>query len=216
MFTGIVERVGKVVDILPRGRGLVLVVDVGEVLEDLRIGESIAVDGACLTLVHFDGSILSFDVSYETVERSTVRYYRRGIFVNLERALRLEDRLGGHIVTGHVDTVGVIGEIKKEGDFYRLIVRYPGVYSKYVAVKGSVAVDGISLTVASRIGDTFEVAVIPHTYNVTNLRYKRTGDFVNLEFDIIAKYIEALMGVYGGSSFESKLRDFLGVDDDRS
>ncbi len=216
MFTGIVEKVGKVVDVLPKGRGLTLVVDVGEVLKDLRIGESIAVDGVCLTLVRFDGNVLFFDVSYETVERSTVRYYRRGIFVNIERALRLGDRFGGHIVTGHVDTVGVIGEIKREGDFYKLIVRYPGVYSKYVAIKGSVAVDGISLTIANKFGDNFEVAVIPHTYSVTNLRYRRVGDFVNLEFDIIAKYIEALMGGYSGGSFESKLREFLGVDDDRS
>jgi riboflavin synthase len=211
VFTGIIERVGQIVDRIQKGRGFELLIDVGEKIDDLKIGESIAVDGACLTLTKFSESILYFDVSPETVRKTVIGYYKKGDFVNIERALRLQDRLGGHIVLGHVDTIGTVIGITKETEFFWLSIKYPITFSKYVALKGSIAVNGISLTVAEKEGEVIKISVIPHTYNVTSLKYKKIGDPVNLEFDIIARYIESIVSSYKmDGDFEKKLREFLG------
>ena len=206
MFTGIIQRVGSFSYLSPKAGGYELKVDVVHGWEDLEKGESIAVNGACLTLVGFDEKSLVFDVSRETMEKTSLGRLRRGEPLNLERALRPVDRLGGHIVLGHVDGVGELAFLNREGEFYRVGVRIPQHLSKYVAVKGSIAVDGISLTVAKKEGGFVEIAVIPHTYQHTNLKGKRVGDLVNIEVDVIARYVESLMG--GGSS-ESLYIEFL-------
>ena len=193
MFTGIIEKTGKIKKITRKNRGYELQIEIEEAWEDLKIGESICVNGACLTLIDFKDNRLTFDVSPETLRKTTFKKISVNETVNLERALKLGDRLGGHIVLGHVDDTGVIRSLKKEGDFYTLIIEIPLRILKYIAEKGSLAVDGISLTVASKKDNTIEIAIIPHTFNNTNLKTKRIGDYVNLEVDVIARYVESLI-----------------------
>ena len=193
MFTGIVQKTGRLASLTRRGTGYVLMVEADHSWDDLKIGESIAVNGVCLTLTQWSSNTLSFDVSPETVNRSTLAHLPVGSVLNLERALRPLDRMGGHFVLGHVDGVGEVAFVKKETDFYRFGFRIPDNLLKYIAVKGSIAVDGISLTVAKKEFSLVEVAVIPHTFEVTNLRTLRPGDKVNVEVDVIARYLEALL-----------------------
>ncbi|MGA1862643.1 riboflavin synthase [Deferribacter thermophilus] len=194
MFTGIVEEVGQVVNFIKKSDFANIKIKCKTVLENTEIGDSIAVNGVCLTVVKKDSDSFSADISYETLERSTFKYCTVGWLVNLERALTLNKRLGGHIVQGHVDAVGKIVDIIKFKDAYKLHVSYPAEIDKYIAEKGSITIDGISLTIAKEIdNNTFEVAVIPHTFDVTNLKNKRGGDFVNIEVDVIARYIEKLL-----------------------
>ncbi len=193
MFTGLIEEVGKVKEVLRKSGGVQLKVESSKVIEDSKVGDSICVNGVCLTVVEVKGSSLTFFLSPETLKRSSLYLLKVGDFVNLERALKLSDRLGGHILQGHVDTTTKITSIKREGEGFRFTFALPRNFAHLLVEKGSVGIDGISLTVASISYSSFSVAVIPHTYENTNLKLKRTGDLVNLEFDIIGKYVERML-----------------------
>ena len=189
MFTGIVKELGKVHRISGLGRIYKLSVEAKDIAGGLNIGESVSVNGSCLTLTGKDKNILDFDVMGETFNRTNISKLKIGESVNLEGALRAGDPLGGHFVTGHIDCLGRIREIRRAGDNYSIEVAFPGEYKKLVVEKGSIALDGISLTVGI-VGDGNAVVhIIPHTLKVTTLGSKRPGDEVNIEFDIIGKYV---------------------------
>ncbi len=193
MFTGIVESVGRIKRVLPYGAGKRLVIEATDILGDAGIGESVAINGVCLTVVNIENGLFEADVSQETLKRSNLGFLRQNDPVNIERALKVGDRLSGHIVLGHVDGMGRVVSVKREGEFFVFTISVASELEKYCVFKGSVAVDGISLTVAELMGGAFRVAVIPHTFFNTNLSYRKPGDFVNIETDIIGKYIERLM-----------------------
>ena len=196
MFTGLVEGVGEVREVARAGEGLIL--KIAHSLSDpvIPIGESVAVSGACLTVVETGDGWFKADLSPETVKRTTLGSARPGTKVNLERALALGERLHGHLVTGHVDTVGRVAGIERQGEFTLYGFEVPKEYLRYVAVKGSIAVDGISLTVADLKGRVISVAVIPHTAAVTTLGERSVGDPVNIEVDLVARYLESLLKHY--------------------
>ena len=177
-------------------------------LTEISLGDSINVNGACLTVVEKKGQVITVDVSSETLQRTTLSDLEEGEEVNLERALRLMDRLGGHIVTGHVDGIGTIIEKRREGDFLQIRIRTPQSVMKYVVRKGSIAIDGISLTVNECQGDEIRMTLIPFTLQKTTLLEKRVGDRVNVETDILGKYVEKLLGPKGEGPKEMD-RDFL-------
>ena len=189
MFTGIVEEVGIVSKITNNG----MTVKALRILSDVKLGDSIAVNGTCLTAVSFSNSEFSVDLSPETMRRTSLSQLTEGSRVNLERALSASDRMGGHIVQGHVDATGRITSIKPDGDSIIFRVRIPKRLDKYIVEKGFVAVDGISLTVVKRGASSFTLAVIPYTLGNTNLAVLSEGDRVNLEADILAKYVESLL-----------------------
>ena len=194
MFTGIIEEMGNVATIEMRPDGARLRIRAGALIEDAGIGESIAVSGVCLTMVDVASGEFAADLAAETLRRTTLGQLRPGDPVNLERPLRLDQRLGGHIVQGHVDGVGTIASVKTEGDGIWMEIDAPLALAPYVAEKGSIAVDGISLTVAGvSVGGRFAVALIPHTLAVTTLGRADAGSGVNLEVDILAKYVERLL-----------------------
>ena len=188
MFTGIIEEVGA----LERLAGGEIAIRAKKVLEDVALGDSIAVNGICLTVTHFDAAHFTADVMPETVRRTSLAELKRGSRVNLERALTLRSRLGGHIVSGHIDGVGTIAAMKEEGNAILLTVRAGADILRYIVEKGSVALDGISLTVARVSAADFTVSLIPHTREITNLREKRMGSRLNIETDILGKYVEKL------------------------
>ena len=193
MFTGIVQTVGSISGRVPRCADVRLSIDAGPLdLRDVAIGDSIAVAGVCLTVVALDGSCFSADVSAETLARTTLGMLSVGAMLNLEKSLRLSDRLGGHLVAGHVDGIGRVVAIDDDGASQRWIFSAPAVLMRYIAVKGSICIDGISLTVNWVDGDTFGVTLIPHTLEVTTLGTRKSGDGVNLEVDLIARYVERL------------------------
>ncbi len=193
MFTGIVESIGTVREHAPRGDGARVHIWGGPLADGLHVGDSIAVDGACLTVTAQGRDGFTSDLSAETLKRTTLGRLRAGSRVNLERPLRLGDRLGGHLVTGHVDAVGQIADRTPQGDgeFWRF--RFPQDLVPLLVLKGSIAVDGISLTVAELSGDAFGVALIPHTLHHTTLGGKRVGDPVNLEADLLGKHVARLL-----------------------
>ncbi len=193
MFTGIVLGLGTIASISPKGEGLKFKIRPDFSLDDPEVGESIAINGVCLTATTISESEFTVDVSHETLKRTTLGTLRQGERVNLERALRLSDRLGGHIVSGHIDGVGQVVSRKDLKAFLEFEIRPPQRLMRYIIEKGSIAIDGISLTVNTVSVDTFSVAIIPHTASVTTMGMKRAGDKVNLETDIIGKYIERLM-----------------------
>ncbi len=189
MFTGIVEEVGIVAKINDKA----MTVRASKVPEDMKLGDSIAVNGACLTAVDFSRSEFSVDLSPETMRRTSLGQLSVGGPVNLERALLVSDRMGGHIVQGHVDGTGRVMSIRSDGDSIIFRVRVPKRLNRYIVEKGFVAVDGISLTVVKRGASSFTLAVIPYTLNNTNLASLSVGNRVNLEADILAKYVESLL-----------------------
>ena len=193
MFTGIVESLGTVADLEDRTDAIRLRIDAPAVMDDVRPGDSIAVNGVCLTVVDPTPAGFSADVMQETMRRSSLATLASGARVNLERAVRASDRLGGHIVQGHVDGTGTIRSITPEGDGVLMSISAPDEVLRYVVEKGSITVDGVSLTVASREPDGFTIALIPHTMQATTLGPDAVGRRVNLEADVVAKYVEALV-----------------------
>ena len=193
MFTGIIETTGRVERVTPQGGGTRLTLAADRVLPRLALGESIAVNGACLTVTSGSGRRFTVDVSPETLRRTTIAALARGARVNLERALRVGDRLGGHIVQGHVDGVGKLDAITPDGDWVLYRFRAPKPIWPYLVEKGSIAVDGVSLTVFRCHKGRFQVALIPHTLRQTTLADRVPGNQVNLEADVLLKHIEALL-----------------------
>jgi riboflavin synthase len=195
MFTGIVETTGRLARIEPRGGDVRLMIDAGALDPgDVAIGDSIAVSGVCLTAIAIGSSgTLAFDVSTETLSRTSLGSLSVGERVNLEKALRLADRLGGHLVSGHVDGLGRVVAIEADARSQRWMFELPPELARYVARKGSIAIDGVSLTVNEVDGHRFGVNLIPHTIEVTTLGDRKVGDPVNVEVDMVARYIERLM-----------------------
>ncbi len=196
MFTGIVEGLGELVKIAGLAKGKRFFIKAPFDLKDTRLGDSIAVNGACLTVTGIEGQVFSVDLSPETLSRTTLGEQGVGAKLNLERALRLGDRLGGHLVTGHVDGIGQIVSRKEQGDFIFFTLRIPEGLSNYVVDKGSIVVDGISLTVNSIEGDLVHLAIIPHTAKLTTMGFRRAGDRVNIETDLIGKYVAKILSPY--------------------
>ena len=191
MFTGIVTSIGKITNAAPRDQGLRLAIDAGMLdLSDVAVGDSIAVNGVCLTVIALHDDRFEVDVSQETIN-CTVGLDRRNE-VNLEKSLRLSDRLGGHLMSGHVDGVGEVTRFEAAGESFLLVIRAPQDLAKYIARKGSITVNGVSLTVNRVEGADFEINLIPHTLTVTNLKNLKPGSQVNLEVDLVARYIERL------------------------
>lgn len=201
MFTGLVEELGTVRSVRGSGRSLHLKVGARAVLDGMKVGDSVAVNGCCLTVVRFDGDSFTADVMPETFEKTNLRESRAGARVNLERTLRLGDRFGGHIVQGHVDAVGTVSKVVRDEIAIRFSITAPPDVQRYVVSKGSITIDGISLTVVDAGAEAFEVSVIPHTAAVTTMGFRKAGDSVNLEVDILAKYVERLLSArFGGDS----------------
>lgn len=193
MFTGIIQATGKTTSVIHSGEAAKLVIDAPGFWNDTIVGDSIAIDGVCLTIKNIDGSLAAFDVSKETILRSVAGQYAPGTRVNLEKALILSDRLGGHIVQGHVDGLGRFIKTKSSGENVEIEFEIPESIERYVVEKGSIAINGISLTVARIENRTITVAVIPHTLAVTNLSDLLPGSVCNMECDIISKYTEKLL-----------------------
>jgi riboflavin synthase len=193
VFTGLIEEVGKVVAKRASDYGTKLEVAAPRIAREARTGESIAVNGCCLTLTSRRGDRLRFDLLEETIGRTNLKKLRQNSRLNLERALRADGRLGGHFVQGHVDCVSRIIAFDRKGEDFRLEVELPKNYRQYVASKGSITVNGISLTVAEVLPRSFAVWIIPYTKRHTNLDRVTIGDLVNLEFDILAKYVERMV-----------------------
>jgi len=203
MFTGIIEGSGKLLEKKSSGGGLVFRLEAGFDLTDPEEGESIAINGICLTAYNIEGRRFSVDISPESVSRTTLGQLQIGAMVNMERALKLSDRLGGHIVSGHVDCIATVSEIKKVGDFTLFSFQLEKKLGRYIIEKGSITIDGISLTVNSCRDENFSVSIIPHTLQMTTLENLKKGSRVNIEVDVIGKYVEKLLFA---SSEEKKVK----------
>ena len=199
MFTGIIEETGKVINIQKSSESCRIQISASKVLENTNIGDSIAVNGVCLTVTDMTKSSFSADVMAETVRRTSLAELKSGGRVNLERAMSAEGRFGGHIVSGHIDGTGIISDFKKEDNAVWITISADSSILKYIVEKGSVAIDGVSLTVAEITDKFFRVSIIPHTQSETTLISKKIGSKVNLECDIIGKYVEKLL-FYGDKS----------------
>jgi riboflavin synthase len=204
MFTGIVEETGNVSSIVSGVKSAVLTIKADKVLEGTKLGDSIAVNGVCLTVTGLTGSCFQADVMAETLRRSALGSLRSGSKVNLERAMAADGRFGGHLVAGHIDGTGTISSVRREDNAVWVQISTKPQILRYIIEKGSIAIDGISLTVAALEKDSFAVSVIPHTGQETTLLEKKTGDVVNLENDLVGKYIERLLNTETqGSETES-------------
>ena len=193
MFTGIIQEVGTVAGVTRHAGSAEIAIAAPGAAAEACIGDSIAVNGVCLTVRQREGPVLVFDAVPETIARSNLKHVRGGERVNIEQALRVGDRLGGHFVQGHVDATAELLSIRKEANARILEVLAPPELARYLAPKGSVALDGISLTVAAVAGRQFSVWIVPHTWEATNLRHRRPGAQLNLEVDVVARYLERLM-----------------------
>jgi len=211
MFTGIIEIVGTVRRVMPKGSQIQLGIDIGQLAEGTALGDSIAVNGVCLTVCRLNGTCAAFDVSTETIRRSNLTALKPGSKVNLERAMSAQGRFGGHIVQGHVDGTGKIAAIRKQADFAEFRFETDSDLLKQIVPKGSVAIDGISLTVAKLDKTGFEVAAIPTTLKETTWHIAKTGDVVNIETDILVKIIQrqltTMLGTEQGMTLE-KLKEY--------
>ncbi len=190
MFTGLIEETGEITNIKMASEALYLTVNANKVLDNLKIGDSIAVNGACQTVIEINNSSFTVFASRETLNVTNFLSYKAGTIVNLERTLRIGDRLDGHIVSGHIDTTAVVKNIKSIGDAYEFSFEIDSKYKNQIVKKGSITVNGISLTVANIDNNNFSIAIIPITFEATNLKFLKIGDTVNIETDILGKYIE--------------------------
>lgn len=194
MFTGIIEEVGTLEKIERITDGYRIKVNASLITEDLQVNDSIAVNGVCLTAIKTEQNGFWVEAVGTTLEKTTIKKIQQNTHVNLERAVRLSDRLGGHLVQGHVNGIGIIKKIQKLGENYFVEIQLPGELEKYVIAEGSIAVEGISLTIAKFSGNLIGLSIIPHTWMHTNFQYKKNSDEVNIETDVIAKYVEKLLG----------------------
>ena len=193
MFTGIIEEVGQIVEVKKGSNSSRLSIAAKKLFDDIHLGDSIAVNGVCLTVTDFKNNIFHADVMGETISKSSLGTLKKGSFVNLERAMQANGRFGGHIVSGHIDGTGTILEMKKDDIAVWISVKVPENIQRFIVEKGSVAIDGVSLTIAAVEKESFKVSVIPHTGENTILLTKKAGDIVNIENDIIGKYVEHIM-----------------------
>jgi len=193
MFTGLIEEIGEIYNISSIGGGYNISVKSNYIINDLAIDDSVSINGACQTVIQVKNNLFAVEAVEETLRKTTLGGFRNGKKVNLERALTLNKRLGGHIVLGHVDCVGTVQSIQPERTGILIKIKYPKEFSKYVISSGSICMDGVSLTTARTDNDWFLVSIIPHTWNKTTLNLLKTGDQVNLEFDVLGKYIEKLI-----------------------
>ncbi|MBS1261765.1 MAG: Riboflavin synthase [Calditrichaeota bacterium] len=207
MFTGLIEEIGEVRSLHPRGDGARLVVGARAILDGtVRTGDSISIDGACETVVAVDGESFTVEVIRETLARTRLGRLKTGDQVNLERALKVSDRIGGHLVQGHVDGLLEVMDVRPLAGSWRLRLSLHESGAPYIVEKGSVALDGVSLTVASRAQDSFEVEIIPHTWSHTTLGRRKPGDRVHVEWDLIAKYVRNMLGPHAGRVTVESLR----------
>lgn len=193
MFTGLIEEKGKLISKLQTGEGYQLTVSAKKVMEDLKIGSSISVNGCCLTVVKLRNDSFSVDTIEETLIKTNLGSLKIGDSVNLERPLKADARLGGHFVLGHIDTTGKVESIKELSNSHLITISFPLQFKQYLIFVGSVAIDGVSMTVAQLEENKFTVGVIPHTWDETIFSQKKIGDSVNLEFDVLGKYVERIM-----------------------
>lgn len=194
MFTGLIEEIGTIKSINDLGGGKRIAVNAKHIMDDLNIDDSVAIQGVCLTVVSYDEKSFELEAVEETFRKTTMGHLKSRDEVNLERAMKLGGRLGGHLVQGHVDTIGKVKQIIPERTGILVWISFKEEYSKYIVPVGSICVDGVSLTVAEVTGNSFKISVIPHTWSVTTLKDLKIGSSVNLEFDIIGKYVEKMLG----------------------
>ena len=210
MFTGIIEEIGKIKSVTRESRSIRLTVAVDKILEDIKIGDSICTNGVCLTVTSFDNSSFSADVMPETMDRKSFKHLKVNDPVNIERAMPANGRFGGHIVSGHIDGTGIITKMTRDDRAVRITIQTDPEITRGIVEKGSIAIDGISLTVTDVSYDKFGVSIIEHTQDMTTLSRKKVGDTVNLENDIIGKYIEKFIGVKTeNSNNDRELLDLL-------
>jgi riboflavin synthase len=205
MFTGIIEETGVIQRILPLGKGKRLTISADRILNDLKVEDSVCVSGVCLTVVAVDAASFTVEAVGATLEKTTLNNAHTGQTVNLERALRLGDRLGGHMVQGHVNGIGKIIKLQKHTESWLVEIEIPGELCKYVVAEGSIAIDGISLTIAYLSGHTLGLSIIPYTFKHTTLRFFAVGDRCNIETDMIGKYIESLNPFKNSGQTEKKI-----------
>ncbi|MDF1612190.1 riboflavin synthase [Stygiobacter electus] len=196
MFTGLIEEVGKVLSILPISNGKTLKISANKIMDDIKLGDSISINGVCLTVKQLKEKDFEVDAVGETINKTTINLLKIGSFVNLERAIKMNQRLGGHLVLGHVNDIAVIRQIRKQGENYLLSIQIPDNLTRYAINEGSIAIDGISLTIAKIIDNILVISVIPYTWQETNLHLRKVGDRLNLEVDVISKYIEKFVNEY--------------------
>lgn len=211
MFTGIIEEVGTIQELRLAAEGATITIGAGAIAPGIRIGDSISVNGVCLTATRTGTDFFSCDISAETLRLSSFKQAKQGSKVNLERSLMIGDRLGGHFVLGHVDAVGALKSKKPSGEGFEMSFDFPRQLERYLVYKGSIAVNGISLTISALEGESFSVAVIPHTYSFTNLGQLRIGDLVNLEVDVLGRYFERFfqLGLTGRTSGSKLTPEYL-------
>ena len=209
MFTGIIEEIGKIEKITPIAGGITIKIKAEKILEDVAVNDSVCIDGVCLTVIKLDKSSFWVDAVGATLEKTIFNKVKADTSVNLERSVRLSDRLGGHLVQGHVNGIGIISEIKKLGENYLVKVLIPEDLEKYLIKEGSIAINGISLTIADLDRNEISISVIPHTWQNTNLKDKKANENVNIEIDIFAKYVEKLLTRGNNSSDKNITESWL-------
>ena len=212
MFTGIIEALGKIKGIQKSGRSIRMTIDAGFSLDETRVGDSISVSGVCLTAVEINGRIFKMDMSPETYAVTNFSRAKIGDRVNLERALRLCDRLDGHLVSGHIDGTGTISNKKILDNAIVIVIEAPEALTRYMIKKGSVALDGISLTINNCTNNSFEITIIPHTAKLTTIGFKKAGDIVNIETDMLGKYVERFMTKSVGTEKEATGSSISSID----